>query len=157
MWLWRDRFGTPAEIYDQPNSEFVMRFIGETNIISSARRHFPDLEIADHHQVFLRPHDLAIRSEPEENFAPATVSYSFNLGWEGQAELVLSDNQKLIVKLERDRFDSLSPSSKRSLCQTSKNQGLCLILNKEMATPFLYLKTHTGFSFQLTNIVVTLL
>jgi len=103
-----EQIGTPAEIYDQPNSEFVMRFIGETNIISSARRHFPDLEIADHHQVFLRPHDLAIRSEPEENFAPATVSYSFNLGWEGQAELVLSDNQKLIVKLERDRFDSLS-------------------------------------------------
>jgi sulfate transport system ATP-binding protein len=103
-----EQIGTPAEIYDQPNSEFVMRFIGETNIISSARRHFPDLEIADHYQVFLRPHDLAIRSEPEENFAPATVSYSFNLGWEGQAELVLSDNQKLIVKLERDRFDSLS-------------------------------------------------
>ena len=103
-----EQIGTPAEIYDQPASEFVMRFIGETNIISSARRHFPDLEIADHHQVFLRPHDLAIRAEPEENFAPATVSYSFNLGWEGQAELVLSDNQKLIVKLERDRFDSLS-------------------------------------------------
>jgi sulfate transport system ATP-binding protein len=103
-----EQIGTPAEIYDQPASEFVMRFIGETNIISSARRHFPDLEIADHHQVFLRPHDLAIRAEPEETFAPATVSYAFNLGWEGQAELVLSDNQKLIVKLERDRFDSLS-------------------------------------------------
>lgn len=103
-----EQIGTPAEIYDQPNSEFVMRFIGETNIISSARRHFPDLEIADHYQVFLRPHDLAIRAEPEETFAPATVSYAFNLGWEGQAELVLSDNQKLIVKLERDRFDSLS-------------------------------------------------
>ena len=103
-----EQIGTPAEIYDNPASEFVMRFIGETNVISGARRHFPDLEIADHHQVFLRPRDLAIRSEPEETFAPATVSYAFNLGWEGQAELVLSDNQKLIVKLERDRFDSLS-------------------------------------------------
>ncbi|WP_434686814.1 sulfate/molybdate ABC transporter ATP-binding protein [Pseudanabaena minima] len=103
-----EQIGTPAEIYDQPASEFVMRFIGETNVISRAKRHFPDLDIADHLQVFLRPHDVAIRSEPAETFVPATVSYAFNLGWEGQAELVLPDNQKLIVKLERDRFDSLS-------------------------------------------------
>jgi hypothetical protein len=26
-----------------------------------------------------------------------------------------------------------------------------LIPNKEMATPFLYLKTHTGFGFQFTK------
>jgi sulfate transport system ATP-binding protein len=103
-----EQIGTPAEIYDNPASEFVMRFIGETNVISGARRHFPDLEIADHYQVFLRPHDLAIRSEPEETFAPATVSYAFNLGREGHAELLLQDNQKLVVKLDRDRFDSLS-------------------------------------------------
>jgi len=103
-----EQIGTPAEIYDNPTSEFVMRFIGETNVISGACRHFPDLEIADHHQVFLRPHDLAIISEPEETFAPATVSYAFNLGREGHVELLLKDNQKLVVKLERDRFDSLS-------------------------------------------------
>ncbi|MFN6070178.1 MAG: TOBE domain-containing protein, partial [Pseudanabaena sp.] len=53
------------------------------------------------------PHDVLIQSEPDESFAPATVNYTFNLGWEGQAELVLKDNQKLIVKLERDQFDSL--------------------------------------------------
>jgi sulfate transport system ATP-binding protein len=110
-----EQIGTPAEIYDNPASEFVMRFIGETNIISSVRRHFPDLEIEDHHQVFLRPHDLAIKSEPEETFAPATVSYAFNLGWEGQAELVLPDNQKLIVKLERDRFDRLDLYPKKEV------------------------------------------
>ena len=102
-----EQIGTPAEIYDSPASEFVMRFIGETNIISSASQHFPHLEVADHTQVFLRPHDLLIQSEPAATFAPATVSYAFNLGWEGQAELVLKDNQKLIVKLERDRFDRL--------------------------------------------------
>lgn len=102
-----EQIGTPAEIYDRPASEFVMRFIGETNIISKARHHFPYLEVEDHHQVFLRPHDVLIQSEPSENFAPARVNYAFNLGWEGQAELVLLDNQKLIVKLERDRFDSL--------------------------------------------------
>ena len=102
-----EQIGTPAEIYDSPASEFVMRFIGETNIISSARQHFPHLEVADHTQVFLRPHDLLIQSEPAATFAPATVNYAFNLGWEGQAELVLKDNQKLIVKLERDRFDRL--------------------------------------------------
>ena len=102
-----EQIGTPAEIYDSPASEFVMRFIGETNIISSASQHFPHLEVADHTQVFLRPHDLLIQSEPAATFAPATVNYAFNLGWEGQAELVLKDNQKLIVKLERDRFDRL--------------------------------------------------
>lgn len=102
-----EQIGTPAEIYDRPASEFVMRFIGETNIISSAKRHFPYLEISDRDRVFLRPHDLLIQAEPETNFAPAIVSSAFNLGWEGQAELVLKDDQKLIVKLERDRFDSL--------------------------------------------------
>jgi sulfate transport system ATP-binding protein len=60
-----EQIGTPAEIYDNPASEFVMRFIGETNIISSVSRHFPHLEIEDHHQVFLRPHDLAIN--PNQN------------------------------------------------------------------------------------------
>lgn len=102
-----EQIGTAADIYDHPASEFVMRFIGETNIISKARYHFPHLEVEDHHQVFLRPHDVLIQSEPDESFAPATVNYTFNLGWEGQAELVLKDNQKLIVKLERDQFDSL--------------------------------------------------
>ncbi len=77
-----EQIDTPAEIYDQPASEFVMRFIGETIIISSARRHFPHLDVEDHHQVFLRPHDLLIQSEPDASFAPATVSYDYNLGWE---------------------------------------------------------------------------
>ncbi|PZU92217.1 MAG: sulfate ABC transporter ATP-binding protein [Pseudanabaena sp.] len=103
-----EQIGTPAEIYDHPASEFVMRFIGETNIISSARHHFPHLEIDDHQKVFLRPHDLLVQTDPEVNFAPAKVSYAFNLGREGHAELLLQDNQKLVVKLERDRFDSLS-------------------------------------------------
>ena len=58
---------------------------------------------------------IAFRSEPDETFAPATVSYAFNLGWEGQAELVLSDNQKLIVKLERDRFDRLDLYPKKEV------------------------------------------
>ncbi|WP_055076699.1 sulfate/molybdate ABC transporter ATP-binding protein [Pseudanabaena sp. 'Roaring Creek'] len=102
-----EQIGTPAEIYDRPASEFVMRFIGETNIISSAKRHFPYLEISERDRVFLRPHDLLIQAEPETNFTPAIVSSAFNLGWEGQAELVLKDDQRLIVKLERDRFDSL--------------------------------------------------
>ncbi len=110
-----EQIGTPAEIYDHPASEFVMRFIGETNIISSARRHFPHLEIEDHHQVFLRPHDLVIQSEPATSFAPATVSYAYNLGWEGQAELVLKDDQRLIVKLERDRFDRLGLHPKKEV------------------------------------------
>jgi sulfate transport system ATP-binding protein len=103
-----EQIGTPAEIYDNPASEFVMRFIGETNIISSAHRLFPHLEIEDHQKVFLRPHDLLIQNEPSSNFTPATVSYVFNLGREGHAELLLKDNQKLVVKLDRDRFDSLS-------------------------------------------------
>ena len=103
-----EQIGTPAEIYDHPASEFVMRFIGETNIISSAHRHFPYLEIDDHQKVFLRPHDLLVQTAPEPDFAPATVSHAFNLGREGHAELLLKDNQKLVVKLERDRFDSLS-------------------------------------------------
>jgi len=102
-----EQIGSPAEIYDHPASPFVMRFIGETNVISNPKTIFPFLEIEEDAQVFLRPHDVLVQSEPAVGFTAAQVNYASNFGWKGQVELILQDSQRLVVQLERELFNLL--------------------------------------------------
>lgn len=103
-----EQIGTPAEIYDNPATPFVMSFIGPVNVLPSSSRIFQENGFdSPHPEVFLRPHDVVIETSPNGTTVPARVGRLIHLGWEIQAELVLDDGQVVTAHLSRERFDEL--------------------------------------------------
>jgi sulfate transport system ATP-binding protein len=103
-----EQVGSPAEIYDNPATAFVMSFIGPVNVLPSSSRIFQENGFdASHPEVFLRPHDVMVDVQPNGTTVPARVNRLIHLGWEIQAELVLDDGQVVTAHLSRDRFDQL--------------------------------------------------
>ncbi|MBD1805669.1 TOBE-like domain-containing protein [Microcoleus sp. FACHB-SPT15] len=103
-----EQVGTPAEIYDNPATPFVMSFIGPVNVLPSTAALFANNgSVVPSAEVFLRPHDVLIQTNPSESYAPAKVARIIHLGWEIQVELVLGSGQIVTAHLSRDRFDQL--------------------------------------------------
>ncbi|BAQ62115.1 sulfate and thiosulfate import ATP-binding protein CysA [Geminocystis sp. NIES-3708] len=103
-----EQIGSPAEIYDNPASSFVMQFIGEVNILP---RHAPLFgeNVLDNlgDDIFIRPHELDILLEDDGISSKAIVKRIIHLGWEIQAELVIADNWEITAHLNREKFDKL--------------------------------------------------
>lgn len=104
-----EQIGTPAQIYDNPATAFVMSFIGPVNVLPSNSRIFQGngFDLA-HSDVFLRPQDVIVEREENGTTVPARVSRLIHLGWEIQAELTLDDGQVVTAHLTRERFDELN-------------------------------------------------
>ena len=103
-----EQVGTPAGIYDNPATAFVMSFIGPVNVLPNTANIFQSSGFeTSHPQVFLRPQDVIIEKSPNGATAPAKVSRLIHLGWEIQLELTLDDGQVLTANLTRDRFNEL--------------------------------------------------
>ncbi|AFY41997.1 sulfate/molybdate ABC transporter ATP-binding protein [Nostoc sp. PCC 7107] len=103
-----EQIGTPADIYDNPASAFVMSFIGPVNVLPSSSRIFQSAGFdAPHPEVFLRPQDVIIETQANGTTASAKVSRLIHLGWEIQVELTLDDGQVVTAHLTRDRFNEL--------------------------------------------------
>jgi sulfate transport system ATP-binding protein len=103
-----EQVGTPAEIYDNPASAFVMSFIGPVNVLPSSSQIFQagGFDSANP-EIFLRPHDVVIETIPNSATVSARVTRLVHLGWEIQAELTLDDGQVVTANLTRERFDQL--------------------------------------------------
>jgi sulfate transport system ATP-binding protein len=103
-----EQVGTPAEIYDNPASAFVMSFIGPVNVLPSSSEIFQGGGFdSANPEIFLRPHDVVVERTPNGANVVATVTRVIHLGWEIQAELTLADGQVVIAHLARERFDEL--------------------------------------------------
>ncbi|MFN6568488.1 sulfate/molybdate ABC transporter ATP-binding protein [Dendronalium sp. ChiSLP03b] len=103
-----EQVGTPAEIYDNPATAFVMSFIGPVNVLPNTAKIFQGSRFeAAHPQVFLRPQDVIVEKDANGATAPARVSRLIHLGWEIQLELTLDDGQIVTANLTRDRFNEL--------------------------------------------------
>lgn len=87
-----EQIGTPAEIYDNPASSFVMKFIGEVNILPRHASLFGQNTLDN-------LGDDGISSK-------AIVQRIIHLGWEIQAELSI-DNWEITAHLNREKFDQL--------------------------------------------------
>jgi sulfate transport system ATP-binding protein len=83
-----EQIGSPSEIYDHPATPFVMRFVGEVNILEHG---------------FVRPHDLELLQEPHDQTIPVLVKRLIHLGKEVQAELLLEDGRLINAQLPRQR------------------------------------------------------
>jgi sulfate transport system ATP-binding protein len=110
-----EQIGSPSEIYDEPASPFVMRFVGEVNVL-------PRFDGAEGHrqggaeEVYVRPHDLDLLDEPQERSLPVVLRRLVHLGREVVAEVVTEGGQVISAQLPReqvaDRIANLSQGSR---------------------------------------------
>ncbi|MBD1837469.1 TOBE-like domain-containing protein [Coleofasciculus sp. FACHB-64] len=104
-----EQIGTPAQIYDRPTTPFVMSFIGPVNVLPSTSRIFEANGFdSTQAEIFLRPHDVVVETNPNGSSVPARVNRLIHLGWEIQAELILDDGQVVMAHITRERFDELN-------------------------------------------------
>jgi sulfate transport system ATP-binding protein len=87
-----EQVGTPRELYDDPHTPFVMRFLGPVTQIGEA---------------LVRPHDVALSLDARPGSMEAQVARVVHLGFEVRAELVLGDGEEVGVQLPRAEADEL--------------------------------------------------
>ncbi|RMD68989.1 MAG: sulfate ABC transporter ATP-binding protein, partial [Cyanobacteria bacterium J149] len=102
-----EQIGTPAQIYDHPATPFVMKFIGEVNVLPS---HVPlfNMNNNQNSEIFIRPHELDILLEKDDFSSEARVKRIIHLGWEIQVQLLLNDGWEITAHLSREEFDHLN-------------------------------------------------
>ncbi|HEY9845423.1 MAG TPA: TOBE-like domain-containing protein, partial [Candidatus Caenarcaniphilales bacterium] len=108
-----EQVGSPAEIYDNPATPFVMSFVGPVNVLPSTAGIFRSSFESPSSHVFLRPHDVLIHTKPEATASPARINRIVHLGWEVEVELSLKDGQQVTAYLTREHFDQLQLQSQQ--------------------------------------------
>jgi sulfate transport system ATP-binding protein len=87
-----EQSATPAEIYDQPATPFVMSFVGP---------------VTRYDGRLVRPHDVQLLAEPAETTAQAVVTRVARLGFEVRVELLPAEGEPLSAQLSRTEADQL--------------------------------------------------
>ena len=110
-----EQIGSPAEIYDQPATPFVMSFVGAVNVVprsallakESGQVNSPlnRQSEAEPEPVFIRPHDVQVYTSPQAGSVPAKLRRLRHMGRDLQAELVLADGEVLMAQFPREQID----------------------------------------------------
>jgi sulfate transport system ATP-binding protein len=87
-----EQVGGPRELYEEPETEFVMSFVGPVNQLGES---------------FVRPHDLELRNEPNGHTTPGTVERVVHLGFEVRVELKLEDGRDCWAQVTREEAEEL--------------------------------------------------
>ena len=75
-----EQVGGPRDLYEHPANAFVMGFVGPVTRLG---------------ELFIRPHDIEVRRQPNGTTSEAMVERLVHLGFEVRADLVLHDGQRL--------------------------------------------------------------
>jgi len=84
--------GAPRALYDEPATEFVMRFIGDASDVGG---------------VLVRPRDVELLQEPANGASEAMIVRMTILGRDAKIELHDSTGAEIVAVITRDRFDEL--------------------------------------------------
>jgi sulfate transport system ATP-binding protein len=87
-----EQVGGPRDLYEDPANAFVMGFVGPVTRMG---------------ELFIRPHDVEVRREPDGATAEAMVERLVHLGFEVRADLVLHDGQRVQAQLSREDAEVL--------------------------------------------------
>ena len=87
-----EQVGGPRDLYEHPANAFVMGFVGPVTRLG---------------ELFVRPHDIQVRRQPNGTTAEAMVERLVHLGFEVRADLVLGDGQRLQAQLSREEAEEL--------------------------------------------------
>ncbi|BAP56902.1 sulfate ABC transporter, ATP-binding protein [Thioploca ingrica] len=113
-----EQVGTPEELYENAANPFVYRFLGSVNLfhgrVQTGHIRLGDLDVKFHehaevHQApivaYVRPHELEISREADQNTMVATVSNIYMLGSIVRLELVQVSNSEIIeVELTKEQY-----------------------------------------------------
>ncbi len=87
-----EQVGSPRDIYDRPESEFVMTFVGPVSRLGTQ---------------LVRPHDVSISLESVPGAIEAMVARVVHLGFEVRVEIELPDGSRARAQLTRGQADEL--------------------------------------------------
>jgi sulfate/thiosulfate transport system ATP-binding protein len=87
-----EQVGGPRDLYEHPETEFVMSFVGPVN------------QVGD---TWVRPHDLELLAEPSESADEAMIERIVHLGFEVRVELLCADASTTWAQLTRDACEQL--------------------------------------------------
>ena len=115
-----EQAGSPAQVFEEPASPFVMRFLGAVNVfqghVEGDRAYVQDLEFAapggagrQPAHVFVRPHELEVHRAAVPGSLPATVNRLVPLGAAVRVELTAADHGGAVeVELDVRRSEALA-------------------------------------------------
>ena len=87
-----EQVGTPTQLYDEPQTEFVMSFVGEANRIGDA---------------WVRPHELEIVETPSADSVEALIERITLYGFDARIELTPAEGDVLTVQMTRQGLEEL--------------------------------------------------
>ena len=87
-----EQVGTPTQLYDDPQTEFVMSFVGEANRLGDA---------------WVRPHELEIVETPSADSVEALIERITLYGFDARIELTPAEGDVLTVQLTREGLEEL--------------------------------------------------
>jgi len=87
-----EQVGGPRDLYEHPTNAFVMGFVGPVTRLG---------------ELFIRPHDIEVRRQPNGTTSEAMVERLVHLGFEVRAHLLLGDGQRLQAQLSREDAEEL--------------------------------------------------
>jgi sulfate transport system ATP-binding protein len=87
-----EQTGSPTDLYDHPNTEFVMSFVGTANRIG---------------ERLVRPHDVEIAHLRADRAEEAMIDRIVHLGFEVRIEMTLADGGPLTAQLTRTQVEEL--------------------------------------------------
>ena len=110
-----EQIGSPAEVYEEPATEFVARFIGAMNILEGqvlngvvkiGSLEFPAPNISDHvHvQVGFRPYYVKVAEDPNRYRQPATLRHIYFLGVAYRLEIETGEGLILRSRMNKEEF-----------------------------------------------------
>ena len=129
-----EQVGTPDEVYDQPASAFVMRFLGDVNLFHG-REHAggqaPELEpkpvqdlspsVADAQElVYVRPHDIQVLAHAQAGSVPAVLREVLSVGPHARLAFEAGGGASAVeVELPREAYLALRDSGLLSIGVTA--------------------------------------
>jgi sulfate transport system ATP-binding protein len=87
-----EQVGAPAELYDAPASEFVLRFVGDAVRLGSR---------------LVRPHEIVLRRWPSDGAVEVEVERIAVLGADARVDLADGSGERLSARLRREELDEL--------------------------------------------------
>lgn len=114
-----EQIGSPAEVYEEPATEFVARFIGAMNILEGqvmngvvkiGSLQFPASDICDHVrvQVGFRPYYVKVSEDPQRYRQPATLRHIYFLGVAYRLEIETEEGLILRSRMNKEEFRQYS-------------------------------------------------
>jgi sulfate transport system ATP-binding protein len=87
-----EQVASPQAIYEHPQTEFVMNFVGPVTRVGGR---------------LVRPHDVQVLNEPAEAASPAVVQRLLRLGFEVRVELLPEEGEPIVAQLSKSEADLL--------------------------------------------------